>query len=74
MSQSRDSRKLTGPMARRFAWLSVVVAAAAFVVWGATLCDVLVQDWMRGAGAGFCAIALSVIAFVLMRIGVRPIG
>ena len=73
MSQLPDSQKLTGPMARRFAWLSIIVAAAAFVVWGATLYDVLVQDWMRGAVAAFCAISLSVTASMLARTAVRSI-
>ena len=61
-------------MARRFAWFSIVVAVAAFAVWGATLYDVLAEDWLRAAGAAFCAVCLFVVASLLSRTAVRSIG
>jgi hypothetical protein len=61
-------------MARRFAWFSIVVSVTAFGVWGATLYDVLVQDWVPGAVSAFCAVCLSIIASLLARTAVRSIG
>jgi hypothetical protein len=74
MTQPPIQLQLTAIMARRFAWFSIVVAVAAFVVWGAALYDVLVNDWLRVAGAAFCAVGLSVTASMLARIAVRSIG
>jgi hypothetical protein len=74
MIQLPEQQALTAALARSFAWFSIVVAVAAFVVWGATLYDVLVQDWVRGAVASFCAVCLSVIASLLARTAVRSIG
>jgi len=74
VSQLPDSHELTAPMARRFAWFSIVVAVIAFAVWGATLYDVLIQDWRRAAMAAFCAVCLSVTASMLARTAVRSIG
>ena len=65
---------LTAVMSRWFAWFSIVVTVSAFLVWGATLYDVLVEDWVRGAVAAFCAVCLSVVASMLARTAVRPIG
>ena len=73
MSQLPDNQKLTAAMARKFAWFSIGVAVAAFVVWGATLYDVLVLDWVRGSVAAFCAVCLSVTASLLARTAVRSI-
>jgi hypothetical protein len=74
MIQLPKQQELTAVMARRFAWFSIVVTVAAFVVWGATLYDVLLHDWVRGAVAAFCAICLSVTASLLARTAVRSIG
>ena len=74
MTRLLEQQELTAVMARRFAWFSIVVAVAAFVVWGATLYDVLVEDWVRAAGAAFCAVCLSVTASLLARTAVRSIG
>jgi hypothetical protein len=74
MTQLPEPQALTAAMARRFAWFSIVVAVAAFVVWGGTLYDVLLEDWLRGAVAAFCAVCLSVIASLLSRTAVRSIG
>lgn len=72
--QLPDHQELTAAMARWFAWFSIVVTVAAFGVWGATLYDVLVQDWGRGSIAAFCAICLSVTASLLARTAVLSIG
>jgi hypothetical protein len=74
MTQPPVQLQLTAIMARRFAWFSVAVAGIALAVWGATLYDVLIQDWLRAAGAAFCAVGLSVTASMLARIAVRSIG
>jgi hypothetical protein len=52
-------------------WFSIV--ATVFVVWGATLYNVLVEDWVRGAVAA-CAVCLSVVASILARMVVRWIA
>jgi hypothetical protein len=65
---------LTVVMSRWFAWFSIVVTVSAFAVWGTTLYDVLVDDWVRGAVAAFCAVCLSVVASMLARTAVRSIG
>jgi hypothetical protein len=74
MTQRPVQLQTTAIMARRFAWLAVVAAVAAFVVWGATLYDVMAADWLRAAGAAFCAVCFSVTASVLARTAVRSIG
>jgi hypothetical protein len=74
MTQLSIQQQLTVIMARRFAWFSIVVAVVALVVWGTTLYDVLVQDWMRAAVAAFCAVGLSVTASLLARTAVRSIS
>jgi hypothetical protein len=74
MTRLSHPHELTAAMARGFAWFSIVVTVAAFGVWGATLYDVLVQDWVRGAMAAFCAICLSITASLLARTAVRSIG
>jgi hypothetical protein len=74
MTQPHAQLQLTAIMARRFAWFAVVAFLAAFVVWGATLYDVLVLDWLRAAGAALCAVGLSVAASMLARTAVRSIG
>ncbi len=61
-------------VARMFAWFAVVVACVAFGIWGATIYDVLAQDWLSGSVAAFCAICLSVTASMLARTAVRSIG
>jgi hypothetical protein len=74
MNKLPEQQELTAVMARRFAWFSIVVAVAAFVVWGATLYDVLVLDWVRAAVSAFCAVCLSITASLLARTAVRSIG
>ena len=74
MIQLPHHQELTAAMARWFAWFSIVVTVAAFGVWGATLYDVLVLDWVRGGIAAFCAICLSITASLLARTAVRSIG
>jgi hypothetical protein len=74
MNHLPAQHELTATMARMFAWFSIVVAVAAFAVWGATLYDVLAENWLRAAGAAFCAVCLSVTASLLARTAIRPIG
>jgi hypothetical protein len=61
-------------VARMFAWFAVVVTGVAFAIWGATLYDVLVRDWLSASVAAFCAVCLSVTASLLARTAVRSIG
>jgi hypothetical protein len=74
MRQLSGQQQLTAVMARGFAWFSIVVTVAAFVVWGATLYDVLIGAWVRAAVAVFCAVFLSVAASMLARTAVRSIS
>jgi hypothetical protein len=74
MIQLPHHQELTAAMARGFAWFSIVVAVAAFAVWGATLYDVLAENWLRAAGAAFCAVCPSVTASLLARTAVRSIS
>jgi hypothetical protein len=67
-------QQLTPAMARGFAWFSIVVTVASFAVWGATLYDVLVLDWVRAAVAAFCAVCLSITASLLARRAVSLIS
>jgi hypothetical protein len=74
MTALPKQHQLTARVARRFAWFAVIVAIAAFGIWGATIYDVLFRDWQSAAGAAFCAISLSVIASLLARTAVGAIG
>jgi hypothetical protein len=74
MNQLADRQRLTANVARSFAWFSVIVTAAAAAVWGTAFYDLFVGEWTRLGIVAFCAAALSLTAYALVRTAIRRIS